>query len=240
MPDSGLGGFPTWCLKVTSRTHINHESIPISKTPSQGRQPAAIMPTPTLSHACLALAGLAAAAPRFLAPEQDIVLWPGENAESPLTWIGANGPWSAGPNVHGISADVPENCYIDQAAYVTRHGSRYPDTGAYEEWKEMESRVGHPMVFQGRVFLTSGVVLRRWIHRSRGALLPSRLEARTHGPGEPDRHAEPDWAQGGNGHGLSATHKVNDVDLWYCHSVGLTIAQIPTAVQRWRGLHHLV
>lgn len=88
---------------------------------------------------CLAWA--AASSPRFLAPEQDIVLWPGRNAESPLTWLGANSPWFSGPNVHGISADVPEDCYVDQAAYVTRHGSRYPDRGAYNEWKEMESRV---------------------------------------------------------------------------------------------------
>lgn len=116
--------------------------------PLTERQPAIKMPSLTLPYgACLALAGLAAATPRFLAPEQDIVLWPGENAESPLTWIGANGPWAAGPNVHGISADVPENCHIDQAAYVTRHGSRYPDTGAYEEWKEMESRVRRTIDF---------------------------------------------------------------------------------------------
>ena len=89
---------------------------------------------------CLALACLAAGQ-RFLAPEQDIVLWPGHNAESPLTWLGANGPWAKGPNVYGISTEVPENCYVDQAAYVSRHGSRYPDPGAYDEWTEMESRV---------------------------------------------------------------------------------------------------
>ncbi|SPN96560.1 related to PHO12 - secreted acid phosphatase [Cephalotrichum gorgonifer] len=91
---------------------------------------------------CLALAGaVAAGGPRFLAPKQDIKLWRNKNAEtSPLTWLGANGPWAAGPNVHGISTDVPDNCYVDQAAYVSRHGSRYPDKGAYGEWVEMESR----------------------------------------------------------------------------------------------------
>lgn len=79
--------------------------------------------------------------PRYLAPKQDIKLWPGKNSESPLTWLGANGPWATGPNVHGISPHVPDGCYIDQAAYVSRHGSRYPDNGAYNEWKEMHSRV---------------------------------------------------------------------------------------------------
>lgn len=45
-----------------------------------------------------------------------------------------------GPNVYGISPEVPENCYVDQAAYVSRHGSRYPDTGAYAGWVDMQER----------------------------------------------------------------------------------------------------
>ncbi|MBE3043328.1 hypothetical protein IMZ48_12305 [Candidatus Bathyarchaeota archaeon] len=92
-------------------------------------------------RAFLVFASVAAAGQRFLAPEQDINLPRGHNAESPLTWLGANGPWTSGPNVHGISTDIPENCHVDQAAYVLRHGSRYPDPGAYDEWTEMESRV---------------------------------------------------------------------------------------------------
>ncbi|KAK3372197.1 histidine acid phosphatase [Podospora didyma] len=103
------------------------------------------MPSNLFSFACLAVgATTATASTRFLSPEQDIRLWPGENSNSPLTWLGANGPWVTGPNVHGISTDVTENCYIDQAAYVSRHGSRYPDAGAYNEWKEMESRFSAP------------------------------------------------------------------------------------------------
>ncbi|KPM42070.1 hypothetical protein AK830_g4473 [Neonectria ditissima] len=80
---------------------------------------------------------------RFLAPPQDIVSWPGKHSQRPLQWLGANSPWFSGPNVHGISQDVPEHCMVDQAAYVLRHGSRYPDNGAYNEWKEMESRFSH-------------------------------------------------------------------------------------------------
>lgn len=47
----------------------------------------------------------------------------------------------AGPNVYGISSDVPEHCTVDQAFYVSRHGSRYPDLGAYNGWVDMQNRV---------------------------------------------------------------------------------------------------
>lgn len=45
-----------------------------------------------------------------------------------------------GPNVYDVSPDVPENCYVDQAAYISRHGSRYPDAGAYAGWVDMQQR----------------------------------------------------------------------------------------------------
>ena len=41
-----------------------------------------------------------------------------------------------------VTCGAGSHCVVDQAAYVTRHGSRYPDPGAYGEWTEMESRVG--------------------------------------------------------------------------------------------------
>jgi acid phosphatase len=44
--------------------------------------------------------------------------------------------------VSSFAAEVPANCYVDQAAYVIRHGSRYPDPGAYSGWVDMQSRVG--------------------------------------------------------------------------------------------------
>ncbi|KAL2869188.1 putative histidine acid phosphatase [Aspergillus lucknowensis] len=56
---------------------------------------------------------------------------------NPLEHLGANSPWFAGRNVNWISADVPEGCSVDQAVYVVRHGSRYPDPGAYEEWQAL-------------------------------------------------------------------------------------------------------
>ncbi|KAI0471113.1 histidine acid phosphatase [Xylariaceae sp. FL0804] len=84
--------------------------------------------------------GMSAAATQFLAPAQDIVLPASQSATNPLEWLGANGPYFSGPELFGISSDVPENCYIDQAAYVSRHGSRYPDSGAYSGWVSMQER----------------------------------------------------------------------------------------------------
>ncbi|KAF6825852.1 histidine acid [Colletotrichum musicola] len=102
-----------------------------------------------LGLVCLA-AGLVDANSRLLAPVQDINLPASESAEHPLEHLGANGPWFAGPNVNGISSDVPENCYVDQAAYVLRHGSRYPDPGAYNGWVSMQER------FQAGNYTASG------------------------------------------------------------------------------------
>lgn len=48
---------------------------------------------------------------------------------------------SVGPNVFKISPEVPEGCKVDQAVYISRHGSRYPDPGAYEEWLALYAKV---------------------------------------------------------------------------------------------------
>ncbi|CAN8095916.1 unnamed protein product [Discula destructiva] len=97
------------------------------------------MPASSATLASLALVGSAAAA-QMLAPDNDINLPASESASEPLKWLGANGPYVAGPNVYDISPDTPENCYVDQAAYISRHGSRYPDTGAYAGWVDMQTR----------------------------------------------------------------------------------------------------
>ncbi|KZL66367.1 histidine acid phosphatase [Colletotrichum tofieldiae] len=98
---------------------------------------------------CLA-ATVAEGSSRFLAPVQNINLPASESAAHPLEHVGANGPWFAGPNVNGISSDIPDNCYVDQAAYVLRHGSRYPDPGAYNGWVSMQER------FQAGNYTASG------------------------------------------------------------------------------------
>ncbi|KAF7528208.1 hypothetical protein G7054_g10228 [Neopestalotiopsis clavispora] len=97
------------------------------------------MASSLLVGAALAVAGVSAAG-QILAPTQDINFPMSETATDPLKWLGANGPWYAGPDVNGVSSEVPDNCYVDQAAYVLRHGSRYPDSGAYSGWVSMQER----------------------------------------------------------------------------------------------------
>lgn len=36
---------------------------------------------------------------------------------------------------------MPEGCKVDLAAFFSRHGSRYPDTGAYKEWTALEAHI---------------------------------------------------------------------------------------------------
>ncbi|GMF77018.1 unnamed protein product [Aspergillus oryzae] len=48
---------------------------------------------------------------------------------------------SLGPNVNKIASTVPEECSVDQAIYIVRHGSRYPDPGAYQEWEDLHNAV---------------------------------------------------------------------------------------------------
>lgn len=48
---------------------------------------------------------------------------------------------TVGPEVTGISSDVPEGCKVDLSAFFSRHGSRYPDTGAYNEWVALQDHI---------------------------------------------------------------------------------------------------
>jgi acid phosphatase len=38
--------------------------------------------------------------------------------------LGGNGQWLHGPEVTGISSDVPKGCKVELAAFFSRHGSR--------------------------------------------------------------------------------------------------------------------
>ncbi|KAF1830149.1 phosphoglycerate mutase-like protein [Decorospora gaudefroyi] len=58
-----------------------------------------------------------------------------------LQHLGGNGQWFPAPDVTGISSHVPAGCKVDLAAFFSRHGSRYPDTGAYNEWFSLYSRL---------------------------------------------------------------------------------------------------
>ncbi|KAF5004872.1 hypothetical protein FDECE_8654 [Fusarium decemcellulare] len=76
----------------------------------------------------------------LLDPVQAVLFPDTAAAQNPLAHLGANGPWHIAPDVAGISSEIPEGCHVDQAAYVSRHGSRYPDPGAHSSWVEMARR----------------------------------------------------------------------------------------------------
>ncbi|KAI9640136.1 hypothetical protein NHQ30_011538 [Ciborinia camelliae] len=77
----------------------------------------------------------------FLAPQQDILLPSTKISQNPLTSLGANSPYFTGPNIYDISNQVPDNCYVEQVAYNVRHGSRYPDSGAYAQWTALYAKI---------------------------------------------------------------------------------------------------
>ncbi|KAF2845550.1 acid phosphatase-like protein [Plenodomus tracheiphilus IPT5] len=62
-------------------------------------------------------------------------------AGSVLQHLGGNAQWLPGPEVTAISSDIPSGCKVDLAAFFSRHGSRYPDTGAYAEWTSLYQRL---------------------------------------------------------------------------------------------------
>ncbi|XHG04161.1 hypothetical protein AWENTII_007441 [Aspergillus wentii] len=67
-----------------------------------------------------------------------------------LHHLGANSPWFAGPNINNIPPTIPDECTVDQAIYIVRHGSRYPDPGASEEWEDLYK------LFQSSTYNASG------------------------------------------------------------------------------------
>ncbi|KAJ5714456.1 phosphoglycerate mutase-like protein [Penicillium malachiteum] len=69
-----------------------------------------------------------------LAPVNDIVFPASDSVQNPLQYSGGNTPWFAGPNVNGVDNTVPDKCTVQQAAYIVRHGSRFPDSGSYDSW----------------------------------------------------------------------------------------------------------
>ncbi|CAG8959646.1 hypothetical protein HYFRA_00001549 [Hymenoscyphus fraxineus] len=105
--------------------------------------------------------------PVYLSPVQDLVFpvvgsgdgdGDGDGERSPLMVLGANSPWFGGPNVNNESNDTPQGCTVEQVAYVVRHGSRFPDQGAYNEWVALYNKI------QNSTFTASGSLefLKTW------------------------------------------------------------------------------
>ncbi|RDH32305.1 phosphoglycerate mutase-like protein [Aspergillus welwitschiae] len=78
---------------------------------------------------------------QVLAPTNDILSPSTSTNQNPLKYAGGNSPYFAGPNVFGIDNSVPEKCSVQQAAYVVRHGSRFPDSGSYESWVGIKEKI---------------------------------------------------------------------------------------------------
>ncbi|KAI9930597.1 hypothetical protein MW887_011351 [Aspergillus wentii] len=74
-----------------------------------------------------------------------------------LHHLGANSPWFAGPNINNIPPTIPDECTVDQAIYIVRHGSRYPDPGASEEWEDLYKLASACfLLFQSSTYNASG------------------------------------------------------------------------------------
>ncbi|KAF8994096.1 multiple inositol polyphosphate phosphatase [Cyathus striatus] len=60
-----------------------------------------------------------------------------------LQHLGANGPWFPGSDVFNLGGpnELPEGCEVDRAVYISRHGSRYPDPGAWSEWNTLYDKI---------------------------------------------------------------------------------------------------
>ncbi|KAJ3001304.1 hypothetical protein NUW54_g6512 [Trametes sanguinea] len=50
---------------------------------------------------------------------------------NPLHHSGAASPYFDAPSQFGISPATPPQCVVDQAAYIVRHGSRFPEPGSF-------------------------------------------------------------------------------------------------------------
>ncbi|KAK8237080.1 putative histidine acid phosphatase [Phyllosticta capitalensis] len=58
-----------------------------------------------------------------------------------LQHLGGNSPWFQGPTIFDIEPTAPIGCTVDMAAFLSRHGSRFPDKGAYAEWVALEKKI---------------------------------------------------------------------------------------------------
>ncbi|KZV86232.1 phosphoglycerate mutase-like protein [Exidia glandulosa HHB12029] len=62
-------------------------------------------------------------------------------AFNPLEHSGPASPYFDAPEQFGIPADTPAGCTVDQAAYIVRHGSRYPEPGSFAGWQALFNKV---------------------------------------------------------------------------------------------------
>ncbi|GLB39429.1 putative histidine phosphatase superfamily (branch 2) [Lyophyllum shimeji] len=54
-----------------------------------------------------------------------------------LQHSGPASPYFDAPSQSGVPTATPANCQVDQAAYILRHGSRYPEPGSFAGWQNL-------------------------------------------------------------------------------------------------------
>ncbi|CAK5265064.1 unnamed protein product [Mycena citricolor] len=60
---------------------------------------------------------------------------------NPLQHSGPASPYFDAPIEDDVSYDTPDNCVVDQAAYIVRHGARYPEPGSANYWKTLAAKL---------------------------------------------------------------------------------------------------
>ncbi|KAJ6624504.1 phosphoglycerate mutase-like protein [Mycena sp. CBHHK59/15] len=62
------------------------------------------------------------------------------NEFNPLHHSGPVSPYFDAPSQDGIATDTPAGCTVDQAAYILRHGSRFPELGSFAGWQALYAK----------------------------------------------------------------------------------------------------
>ncbi|KAI0635070.1 phosphoglycerate mutase-like protein [Trametes polyzona] len=60
---------------------------------------------------------------------------------NPLHHSGPASPYFDAPSQFGIPPTTPPRCVVDRAAYIVRHGSRYPEPGSFAGWQALHSKL---------------------------------------------------------------------------------------------------
>lgn len=90
---------------------------------------------------------------------------------------------------------MPDNCYVEQVAYVVRHGSRYPDNGAYQQWVALYEKVGLKST-RRKIILLMEIDPSSTIYCNGRTELSSVLEASPYESYGADCARESNWFQG--------------------------------------------
>ncbi|KZV70020.1 phosphoglycerate mutase-like protein, partial [Peniophora sp. CONT] len=69
---------------------------------------------------------------------------------NPLQHSGPASPYFDAPESDDIGYETPDGCVVDQAAYLVRHGSRYPEPGSFGGWQSLFWKI------QNATFTASG------------------------------------------------------------------------------------